>query len=33
MTLRAQPHLGGASPNYTDYIVDGLARKSPGFAV
>ena len=66
MTLRAQPYLGGAAPNYADYIVfggfqwarvvspfkllaaddpiytwreklldafDGLARKSPGFAV
>jgi glutathione S-transferase len=66
MTLRAQPYLGGSSPNYADYIVfggfqwaravsafkllavedpvhawreklldafDGLARKSPGFAV
>jgi glutathione S-transferase len=66
MTLRAQPYLGGVSPNYGDYIVfggfqwarvvspfkllaaddpvyawreklldafDGLARKSPGFAV
>ncbi|MBV8926824.1 MAG: glutathione S-transferase family protein [Bradyrhizobium sp.] len=66
MTLRAQPFLGGAAPNYADYIVfggfqwarvvssfrllaeddpiyawreklldafDGLARKSPGFAV
>ena len=65
-TLRAQPWLGGAAPNYADYIVfggfqwarvvsafrlleaddpihawreklldafDGLARKSPGFAV
>jgi glutathione S-transferase len=65
-TLRAQPFLGGAAPNYADYIVfggfqwarvvspfhllaeddpihawreklldafDGLARKSPGFAV
>ena len=66
MTLRAQSYLGGAAPNYADYIVfggfqwarvvspfkllaeddpiyawreklldafDGLARKSPGFAV
>jgi glutathione S-transferase len=65
-TLKAQPYLGGAKPNYADYIVfggfqwarvvspfklleaddpiyawrerlldafDGLARKSPGFAV
>jgi glutathione S-transferase len=66
LTLRSQPFLGGAAPNYADYIVfggfqwaravspfkvleendpihawrerlldafDGLARKSPGFAV
>jgi glutathione S-transferase len=66
MTLQAQPYLGGAAPNYADYIVfggfqwarvvspfrllaeddpiyawreklldafDGLARRSPGFAV
>jgi len=65
-TLKAQPYIGGAAPNYADYIVfggfqwarvvspfhlleasdpihawreklldafDGLARKSPGFAV
>jgi glutathione S-transferase len=66
LTLKTQPYLGGAAPNYADYIVfggfqwarvvspfklleaddpvyawrerlldafDGLARKSPGFAV
>jgi glutathione S-transferase len=66
LTLKTQPYLGGATPNYSDYVVfgcfqwarvvspfkllevddavyawrerlldafDGLARKSPGFAV